>query len=73
MIRLLIDLYIFLIVVDVILSYFRQFRFHPLVLKLRKVTGVFQEPIRRYLSMDLPFDPSPIIVILLLNLLKALW
>lgn len=73
MIRLLIDIYILVIIVDAILSFFPQLRFNQIVLTLRKLADFTQKPIRKYLPADVPFDPSPLIVILLLNLIKALW
>jgi YggT family protein len=73
MIRFLIDIYILLIIVDAILSFFPQLSTHPIILQLRRVTGFTLKPIRKYLPPDLPIDPSPIVAILLLNLLKALW
>ncbi len=73
MIRLVIDSYIFLIIIDAVVSYIPQAKFHPLAKKLRMVTDFTQKPLRSHLPMDLPFDPSPIIVILLLNLIKVLW
>ncbi len=73
MIRFVIEVYVFLIIVDAILSYIPSLRHNEIVRSLRKVTDLTQKPIRNALPHDLPFDPSPIIVILLLNLLKALW
>lgn len=73
MIRFIIDLYIFCIIVDSVLSFFPQVRGVAAVQYLRKICDVTQRPIRKYLPNDLPFDLSPVIVIFLLLLIKALW
>jgi YggT family protein len=73
MIRLLIDIYIFILIADIILSYLPQYRHHPFCRNIRLVANKSCEPIRKILPEDLPFDFSPMIVILLLNLIKGLW
>lgn len=73
MIRLLIDLYIGVLIVDTILSYFPQYRFKPWAIKIRTFADYSCIPIRRYLPKDLPFDFSPLVVIVILNILKMLW
>jgi uncharacterized protein YggT (Ycf19 family) len=73
MIRLFIEIYIYLIVFDAILSFFPQVQDQKWVRGLRKIADYTLKPIRQALPPDLPIDPSPIIVILLLNLLKVLW
>lgn len=73
MIRFIIKLYIFLIIIDAILSYFPALRRHPLVLNLRRVTDLTLKPIRKILPPELPIDVSPLIVIIILNILMALW
>ncbi|TNF05578.1 MAG: YggT family protein [Deltaproteobacteria bacterium] len=73
MIRLLIDAYIFLLILDAILSYAPQFKNYPAVLIIRKLANYSCAPVRKLLPPDLPFDFSPIIVILLLNLFVALF
>lgn len=73
MIRALLNLYILILVVDTILSYLPQFRNTPWGLKIKKVADFSLAPIRKVLPPDLPFDISPIIVILLVKLIEALW
>lgn len=73
MIRALINLYILLLIVDVILSYLPQFRHHPMVQWIRKAADFTCKPIRKVLPPNLPLDISPLIVILLLKLAVALW
>lgn len=73
MIRGIITIYIYLIIIDALLSYFPQFRNQKWAQSLRQITDVTQRPIRKYVPKDWPFDPSPIIVIILLQILMALW
>lgn len=73
MIRLLIDIYILMIIADAVTSYFPKVRHNVWVLRLKKIVDFSCGPIRRYMPNDLPIDPSPLIVIILLQLVKALW
>lgn len=72
-IRSLIELYILLLFVDVILSYLPQFKRNIWVMRVHKAANYTCGPIRKYLPQDLPFDFSPLVVILILTILKALW
>lgn len=73
MIRVLINLYILVIIIDVILSYLPQFRHQPWATAIKKAANFTCRPIRQLMPPDLPFDFSPLIVIMGLNLLIALW
>ncbi len=73
MIRSLIELYIFVIIIDTILSYLPQFKKTLWAQKIRQVCGYTTEPIRRYLPEDLPFDISPLVVIVALKIVVAIW
>ena len=73
MIRALLDLYTLLLIADVVLSYLPQYRYAPVVVYIRKASDLTCKPIRKLLPKDLPFDFSPLIVILIINLIKALW
>ena len=73
MIRFLIDIYILLIIVDTIISYIPNLKSHPIILNIRMVTEFTQRPIRKYMPQGLPLDPSPLVVIILLKMLVALW
>lgn len=74
MIRAIIDLYVLLLIVDVILSYLPQYRNTVWGVKVRKFADFTCAPIRRILpAHDLPFDFSPMVVILILKLLEVLW
>ena len=74
MIHWLIDIFILMVVIDAILSFVPnpEVRRHPVVIQLRKIVDVPQRPIRQLLPPNIPFDPSPIIIILLLRMLGAL-
>lgn len=73
MIRLLIDLFIYILVLDAILSFIPSIQNQDWVKAIRKVTNPILNPIRKLLPQDLPFDMAPLAVILLLNIIKVLW
>lgn len=73
MIRFLIDIYIFILVSDVILSYFPQYRYKNWAMHIKKVSDFTCNPVRKLLPPDLPFDFSPMVVIIFLKLIEALW
>lgn len=73
MIRVLIDFYKFLLIVDIILSYLPQYRHQPIVANIRRAADFTCAPVRRWLPKDLPFDFSPLIVIGVLIIVELLW
>ncbi len=77
MIRFIIDLYILIVVVDAVLSFLPQLRHERWVLLVKQVAGYSTNPIRRilhrFMPNALPFDISPLIVILGLKLFVALF
>ena len=73
MIRFLIYIYIWIIILDAILSYFPQFKETPWTKLVKQAADFSLKPVRKLLPPDLPFDISPIIVIIILNLLPVLW
>ncbi len=73
MIRALINLYILILIADVILSYLPQYRSTVWGQKIKKMADFTLSPIRRYLPPDLPFDISPLIVFLGLRMIMFLW
>ncbi|MFP5491708.1 MAG: YggT family protein [Bacteriovoracia bacterium] len=74
MLHVLIDIFVILVVIDAIVSFVPnpQVKRHPMVIQLRKIVDVPQKPIRQLLPPNIPFDPSPIIVILLLRMIGAI-
>ncbi|MBK23343.1 MAG: hypothetical protein CME70_04995 [Halobacteriovorax sp.] len=77
MIRSILNIYILVLVADVILSYLPQFRNYPAVLYIKKASDFTCKPIRKLLRQlvpqDFPFDFSPFLVILSIKILEALW
>ena len=73
MIRMIINLYIWLLIADAVLSFFPHLRHNSVVRIIKQMADFTVKPIRRYLPPDLPFDFSPLIVIILLQLLMAIW
>ncbi len=73
MIRALINIYILVLILDIILSYLPDLRHKVWARRINQMAGVTLNPIRKYLPPDMPFDFSPVIVIILLRLVMALW
>lgn len=73
MIRAIINLYILIIILDVILSYLPEVRYKIWARRINQLAGFTTNPIRKYLPPDLPFDFSPVIVIVVLKLVILLW
>jgi YggT family protein len=73
MIRFVINIYIYLVILDAIMSYFPQFQNQQWAKSLKQVADFSLKPIRKLLPKDLPMDFSPLIVIFVLNLVKILW
>ncbi len=73
MIRFLLHIYILIIIVDVVLSYFPSMVSYPWVKQLSRIAQFSQKPVRRLLPPDLPIDPSPLLVIIGIQLMMVLW
>lgn len=74
MISTLIDIYILVLIVDVILSYLPQYKSHPFTVRIRQMSDFTCEPVRRVLPPnEIPFDISPIVVIFILKILSAIF
>lgn len=71
--RYLIELYLIVIIVDSILGYVPQYRGKPWARKIKQAADFSLNPVRKVLPADLPFDFSPLVVILGLNLLMLLF
>ncbi len=69
MIHSLLQLFIYLLIADVILSYFPDVRRQKWAETLHKIADAPQKPIREMLPKDIPMDPSPMIVIILIQIL----
>ena len=73
MIRLLIQLYILILIINAFLSYVPSLRTQDWATQINKVSELTCRYVRPYMPKDLPFDISPVVVIILLNLIMALW
>jgi YggT family protein len=69
MIHALLQLYIYLIILDVIMSYFPGARGQEWAKFLHKAADFPQKPIREALPQGMPIDPTPMIVIILIQIL----
>lgn len=73
MINSLLQLFIYLLIGDIILSYFPDVRSQKWAQTLHKIADVPQKPIREMLPANMPLDPSPMIVIILINILMYIF
>ena len=69
MIHTLLQLYIYLIIADIVLSYVPDVRRQKWAETLHKIADAPQKPIRDMLPRDIPLDPSPMIVIILIQIM----
>jgi YggT family protein len=69
MIRALLQLYIYIIIVDVIMSYFPQLREQQWARTFHKIADAPQKPIRDLLPKGMPLDPTPMIIIIVVQVL----
>jgi YggT family protein len=73
-IRSLLSLYVFVLIIDAILSYFPDFNQKTWRVNIKRAADFTCDPIRKKLPpMHLPIDISPIMVICLIEILKFLW
>ena len=73
MIRALLRIYSLLILLDALLSFFPELSKHEWRRKLKKVCDFTLDPVRKRLPHHLPFDVSPMIVILGLYLFMEIF
>ena len=69
MIHTLLQLFIYILIADIIMSYMPQFRDQSWARALHKIADAPQKPIRELLPRDLPIDPTPMIVIILIQII----
>ena len=74
MLHALINIFILMVLVDAVVSFVPNpdVQRHPVVIQLRKIVDIPQRPIRQLLPPNIPFDPSPIVIILLLRMIEAI-
>ena len=73
MIRFVINIYIYVLIFDAILSFFPEVRRYPWGQSIKKVAEFTCKPVRRYLPAGMGFDISHLAVILGLKILTFLW
>jgi YggT family protein len=73
LIRTLLQLYIYILIVDAILSYFPELYKHNWRRQLSRTANLACDPVRKQLPAHLPIDLSPILVIFIIELLFFLW
>lgn len=73
MIRIIIDLYILILFIDIVLSYLPDVRRQEWAQKVTQVANFTLDPVRKYMPKDLPFDFSPIVVIILLRVIASMF
>ena len=73
MIRFLINLYIYIIIADSLLSYVPQYQEQEWAKAIKRFANYSLKPVRDILPKDLPMDFSPLVVIILLQILMSLW
>jgi YggT family protein len=73
MISALLQIVIYIIIIDVLLSWVPQMRSQPWARTLHKIADIPQKPIRDLLPKDLPLDPAPMIVIILIQMLMYIF
>lgn len=69
LLRNILQLYIYVIILDALLSWVPDVRRQKWAQMLHRAADVAQKPIREFLPQGLPIDPSPIILIILIQML----
>jgi len=73
MIGWLLQIFIYIVIIDVILSWIPEVRRQEWAQTLHKIADAPQKPIRDLLPQGMPLDPTPMIVILICQLLVSLF
>lgn len=73
MIAAILQIFIYLTIIDAILSYFPDLKSQSWYQQLHKIVDAPQRPIRQMLPPGIPIDPSPIVVIIVCQLLMAIF
>lgn len=69
MVHALLQLFIFIIIADALMSYVPDLRGKKWAQLLHKIADAPQRPIREMLPEGLPLDPTPMIIIILIQML----
>lgn len=66
------QIFIYVIIADVLLSWVPEVRRQPWAQKLHEFANIPQKTIRDMLPKDIPLDPSPMIIIIICQILMYL-
>jgi YggT family protein len=69
MIHAILQIFIYILIFDVVMSYFPQLKVQKWARILHQIADAPQRPIRDLLPRDLPLDPTPMILILIIQLI----
>ena len=72
MIHQILEILSIIVFIDTILSYFPQIRSQKWAFEMHKMVEVLLRPIRQILPRDMALDPSPMILIMVIQILKML-
>lgn len=72
MIHSLLQIFIYILIIDILMSYFPQIRHQKWAQMIHKIADVPQKPIREMLPKDMPLDPTPMILIILIQVLMSI-
>jgi YggT family protein len=72
MIHILLQIFIYILIFDVIMSYFPDMRRQEWAQVLHKIADAPQKPIRDLLPKGLPIDPTPMILIIGIQILMQI-
>jgi YggT family protein len=72
MIHALLQIFIYILIFDVIMSYFPDMRRQEWAQVLHKIADAPQKPIREMLPKGLPVDPTPMILIIAIQILMQI-
>jgi YggT family protein len=72
MLHVLLQIFIYILIFDVIMSYFPDMRRQQWAQVLHKIADAPQKPIREMLPKDLPLDPTPMILIIGIQILMQI-
>lgn len=66
------QLYIYIIIIDILMSYFPQMKSQLWAQKIHQIAEVSLRPVREMMPGNLPFDLSPMIVIIVIQILMSI-
>ncbi len=63
------QIFIYIIIIDVLMSWAPQVRSQKWAQTLHKIADAPQKPIREMMPQNMPLDPTPMIIIILIQML----